>query len=431
MQVDHVRRDRLIIVAAVTLSLLLVGACFTVPYLLTSSRDKPSGEEASTDLRAAGEDLEKLEDMLWGSDAYREAQTIVRANYVEEVESGELLEAAAKGTRRMAAEGAAEDALLTRGIQAMIDSLDDPFSSFMTQRELEMLDTQLSGHFSGVGVAMQKVKNEIRVVNVLEGTPAEEAGIKEGDIIREVDGRNVTDLELDEVVMLIRGPQGSVVRLGVRRPPSPETIFFDIVRRDIEIPVMKTEIREDGVAYLRISDWTEDADAKIDQALSDLKAQGATALVIDLRSNPGGYMEPAIEAADLFLRGGVIVSSRGRTSGVNREYKADEAVSWDLPLVVMVNRGSASASEIFAAALRDNDRCRLVGETTFGKGSIQKIFRQGDGTGIRLTIARYYTPSGVNIDEQGIVPDVSVKNPVVGETDLQLKKALEIARSSV
>ena len=429
MQEDLVRRDRFIIITAVLLSLLLVGACFTVPYLLSSSRGKSVGKTTPSD-SAAGEDLEELEDMLWKSDAYREAQNIVRGNYVEEVDADGLLEAAARGTRRMAAEGAGEDALLARGIQAMVDSLDDPFSSFMTQRELEMLDTQLAGHFSGIGVAMQKVKNEIRVVNVLEGTPAQEAGIKEGDIIREVDQKDITAVELDEVVMLIRGPQGTEVRLGIMRPPSRETIYFAIVRREIQIPVMQVEVKEGTIGYLRISDWTEDADAKVGQALSDLKSRGAKSLVIDLRSNPGGYMEPAIKAADLFLRGGVIVSSRGRTSGVSKEYSADEGVSWDLPLVVLVNRGSASASEIFAAALRDNDRCRLVGETTFGKGSIQKIFRQRDGTGIRLTIAKYYTPSGVNIDEQGISPDFTVKNPVVGEEDLQLQKALELARTS-
>lgn len=428
---NHAHRDRLIIIIAVCLSLLLVGTCFTVPYLLSSSSKKPAQESTAADSGASKKELGELEKMLWASDAYREAQNIVRVNYVEEVGQDELLEAAAKGTRRMAAEGAGQDALLARGIQAMVDSLDDPFSSFMTRQELEMLDTQLTGHFSGIGVAMQRVKNEIRVVNVLENTPAQEMGIREGDIIEEVDGKDVSALELDEVVMLIRGPQGTVVRLGIRRPPSPETVYFDIVRREIEIPVMREEIKEGGVGYLRISDWTEDAYDKVRRALSDLASRGARSLVIDLRSNPGGYMEPAIEAADLFLRGGVIVSSRGRTAGVNKEYKADDDAFWDLPVVVLVNRGSASASEIFAAALRDNERCRLVGETTFGKGSIQKIFRQGDGTGIRLTIARYYTPKGINIDEQGIVPDFTVKNPVVGTEDLQLEKALELARSTL
>jgi carboxyl-terminal processing protease len=141
-------------------------------------------------------------------------------------------------------------------------------------------------------------------------------------------------------------------------------------------------------------------------------------------------MEPAIKAADLFLGGGVIVTSKGRIAGTVREYKADGKVSWDMPLVLLVDRGSASSSEIFAAALRDNERAVLVGETTFGKGSIQKVFRQDDGTGIRLTVARYYTPKGVSIDDQGIEPDVMVRNPVVGKEDLQLDEALRQARAA-
>jgi len=300
----------------------------------------------------------------------------------------------------------------------------------MSREELEMLDTQLSGHFSGVGIAMRKVKNEIMVVQVLEGTPAQEAGIREGDVVKEVDGRDVTAMDLDEVVMLIRGPEGTTVSLGIYRPSSPELLRFEIVRREIQIPVLRKEVKEGGVGYIQLTDWTEDADQRIREALSELEGEGARSLVIDLRSNTGGYMDPAINAADLFLRQGVIVTSRGRVPGTDREYQADAEASWDLPLVVLVNRGTASSSEIFAAALRDNQRCTLVGETTFGKGSIQKIFRQEDGTGIRLTIARYYTPQGVNLDEEGLVPEVLVKNPVVGEEDLQLEKALEIARTS-
>lgn len=426
------RRDRRIVAIAVVLSLLLVGSCFAMPYLLTSSGRRSEDESAvRSQAEGNGETREELEDILLDSESFRRARDIVEENFVEEVEEEELVEAAARGIRRMAESGADRDLLVARGIESMLDSLDDPFSAFLTAEQLEMLDTQLSGHFSGIGVALQKVKNEIRVIQVLEGTPAQEAGLREGDIVREVDDRDVTSLELDEVVMLIRGPEGTGVKLGISRPGEPELLTFDIVRSRIEIPVMQVEMKEGGVGYIRITDWTEDAGRRMDEALTDLKERGAVSLVVDLRSNPGGYMEPAIEAADLFLRGGNIVSSRGRVAGVNREYHADGEVSWDLPVIVLVNRGSASASEIFAAALRDNDRCLLVGETTFGKGSIQQIFRQGDGTGIRLTIARYYTPRGINIDDQGIAPDIAVKNPIVGKEDLQLERALEAARSNI
>ncbi|MGQ9757069.1 MAG: S41 family peptidase [Actinomycetota bacterium] len=424
------RRDRRIAILAVALSLLLVGSCFAVPYLLTST-GRRAGEGSTNRGEEARESADELRDLLLESDSFRRAREIVECNFVEEVGEDELLGAAARGIRRLARLSADREALVMRGVESMLDSLDDPFSAFMTAEELEMLDTQLSGHFSGIGVAMQKVKNQIRVVQVLEGTPAQEAGIREGDIVREVDGRDVTELDLDEVVMLIRGPQGTTVRVGVSRPGEPEVINFDIVRREIEIPVMEVGLKEGGVGYVRLTDWTQDAAERLREAVAELKAQGATSLLIDLRSNPGGYMEPAIEAADLFLRGGTIVSSRGRVAGVNRVYEADEGVSWDLPVYVLVNRGSASASEIFAAALRENNRCLLIGETTFGKGSIQQIFRQPDGTGIRLTIARYYTPLGINIDDQGIVPDIPVKNPLVGGEDLQLDRALQEARSSV
>ncbi|WP_287153767.1 S41 family peptidase [Candidatus Solincola tengchongensis] len=424
------RRDRRIAVLAVVLSLLLVGSCFAVPYLLTSSGRRSGGTSSGSQGRGTAESSDELRKLLLDSDSFRRAEDIVEGNYVEEVDEEELLEAAARGIRRLAESGADRERLVARGVESMLDSLDDPFTAFMNAEQLEMLDTQLSGHFSGIGVAMQKVKNQIRVVQVLEGTPAQEVGIREGDIVLEVDDRDVTHMELDEVVMLIRGPEGTTVRIGVSRPGEPDILRFDIMRRRIEIPVMETEVKEGGVGYIRLTDWTQDAAERLREALADLGAKGVSSLVIDLRSNPGGYMEPAIEAADLFLRDGVIVSSRGRVAGVSRVYEADGEVSWDLPVYVLVNRGSASASEIFAAALRENNRCLLVGEATFGKGSIQQIFRQPDGTGIRLTIARYYTPRGNNIDDQGIAPDFPVRNPLVGGEDLQLQRALEAARGT-
>jgi carboxyl-terminal processing protease len=231
--------------------------------------------------------------------------------------------------------------------------------------------------------------------------------------------------------MLIRGPEGTTVNLGIMRAPDPDLIYIDIVRGEIEVSVLEYELMEGDIGYMILTDWTEDVDEKIAAALQDLEEQGAKGLIIDIRSNPGGYMEPAIRAADLFLRDGMIVSSKGRIAGSSSEYTADDQVDWDLPVVILINRGSASSSEIFAAALADNDRAILVGETTFGKGSIQKLFRQDDGTAVRLTIARYYTPDGTSIDEEGLVPDYPVKNPVVGEDDLQLEKAIEILSTEI
>lgn len=419
------RRERNILILVVALSLIVVASCFALPYILRSrdSSTSSSGE--------SGPESENLVELLEGSEAYRDARDIVERNYVEEVDGDDLLEAAEKGMRRMAEEGYDDEELVERGIVAMIDSLEDPFSSYMDARQVEMLDTQLAGHFSGIGVAMQSVKNEIRVVEVLKNTPAEEVGLQEGDIIREVDGADVTDMALDEVVMLIRGPEGTTVNLGILRAPSSSLEYYDIVRREIELPVIEYEMKEGDIGYLRLTDWTEDVDAKLTEVLRELKSQGAKGLVLDLRGNTGGYMDPAIRAADLFLHGGVIVTSKGRIGGASNEYEVDDAVEWDLPVVLLVNRGSASSSEIFSAALRDNDRCLLVGETTFGKGSIQKLYRQDDGTALKLTIALYYTPSGINITDEGIEPDVFVKNPVVGDEDLQLREALELVSTEI
>jgi carboxyl-terminal processing protease len=425
------RRDRAVIAVTIVLTLLLVGSCFAIPYLLSSGDETTSGDRDSAGAPAPDGETSELEKFLADSDSYSDAQDIVESNYVDEVNEADLLFAGARGIRRMAGEGAGDDILVDRGITAMIDSLDDPHSSYMSAEELAILDTQLSGRLSGIGVAMETLKSEIRVVRVLEGTPAQEVGLQDGDIVKVVDGKDISGMDINEVVSLIRGPEGTAVRLGITRPPSSEIIYFDILRREIEIPVLEVEMKEGGVGYLRLTDWTQDADVKISEALAELGAKGAKSLVIDLRSNPGGYMDPAIEAADLFLRDGVIVSSRGRIVGASEEYKADEELEWDLPVTILVDRGSASSSEIFAAALRENERCILVGETTFGKGSIQKIFRQDDGTGVRLTIARYYTPSGASIDDEGITPDVLVKNPVVGDEDLQLQKALELALSEL
>ncbi len=422
------RREKKVIVLAVALSLLLVGLCFALPYLF-SEREGPRSRDAGS--ATTSQDGERdLEDILLGDNTFTEASDILESNYVDEVSGDDLLRAAARGIRRLEAEGASNEALVERGITAMVDSLDDPFSSYMDPEELASLDATLSGRFSGVGVALERVKYEIRVVEVLDGTPAMEAGIQEGDIIREVDGRDVKELELEEAVTLIRGPEGTTVKLGIVRPPSSSVIDFDIVRRSIEVPVVESEMKANGTGYMRMSDWTQNVDSRVAEVLGDLRDQGAKSLVIDLRSNPGGYLDPAVKAADLFLRDGVIVTSKGRVAGYSDEYTADGAVEWDLPVVVLVNRGTASSSEIFAAALRDNGRCILVGETTFGKGSIQKIFRQADGSGLRLTIARYYTPSGVSIDDEGIKPDMTVKNPVVGEEDAQLQRALEEAAAS-
>jgi len=414
-------------ILAVVLALLLVASCFFVPYILTRKSSPSPKSKTATSNSQETNDLERL---LQSSDSYNEAQQIVESNYVDMLNGGDLLLAGARGIQRMSRQGADQAVLEDRGVVAMIDSLYDPFSSFMTPEEVKALDSQLSGHVSGIGAVMQSVKNDVRVHTTLEGSPARAAGLKEGDIVKEVDGQDVTEMSLTEAVALIRGPQGTTVHLGIMRPGYNDLIYFDIVRQDIEVPVTQEAIKEGNVGYLSLTDWTQNVDEKISAAVKDLSAKGARSLVIDLRGNGGGYMEPAVAAADLFLSQGTIVSSKGRVTGTTRDYKADPDVEWDGPVVILVDRGSASSSEIFASALHDNKRCTLVGETTFGKGSVQKLFRQQDGSAIRLTVARYYTPSGQSINDEGITPDVPVRNPVAGGQDLQMEKAIELAKAS-
>ena len=250
MDEERMRRDRILIIVSVVLSLLLVGSCFAIPYLLSTNDSSPSRDEEKPRNAAEKEEIDELEEILTGSTSYMDAQEIVEANYVEEVDEDDLLYAGARGISRMAAEGADEEVLVDRGITAMVDSLDDPHSSYMSAEELMSLDTQLSGRLTGIGVVMQMEKNEIKIMRVLDGTPALEVGLKDGDIIKEVDGLNIVGMDINEVVMLIRGEVGTTVRLGVVRPPSSDIKDFDIVRREIEIPVLETEMREGGVGYV-------------------------------------------------------------------------------------------------------------------------------------------------------------------------------------
>jgi carboxyl-terminal processing protease len=405
------RREKLWLAGAVVLSLVIILACFLTPYLF--QRKATPGEKVAEGASA----------VLKESSTFNEALRIVEDYYVDEVSREKLLAAANRGIKRLQKEGADEETLVHRGIVTMIDELDDPFSSFMSSKELEMLDTQLTGRFSGIGVAMTMARNEIRVERVIGGTPAAEAGIKEGDVVKEVDGRDVTGMELTDVVMMIRGEPGTKVTLGISRGNSPTLFRFEIVRREIEIEVIKSEMLTPEIAYIILSDWTENVDEKLRDSLRELRLKGARGLIMDLRSNTGGYMDPAIRSADLFLQDGIIVTSQGRTPGTTGEYRAKAGTEWDFPVVILINRGTASSSEIFSAALHDNSRAVLVGETTFGKGSIQKLFRQEDGTAIKLTVGRYYTPKGKSIDDEGIPPDMQVSNPLLNGEDLQLKEA--------
>ena len=201
----------------------------------------------------------------------------------------------------------------------------------MDKEQVSMLDTQLTGHFFGIGISMAEVRNEIRVEEVLKGTPAEAAGVQQGDIVVSVDGKDVTGMSTNDVVAMIRGQEGTLVKVGFKRSGVPGTTVYDLTRAEIKLPVITTKMLPGDIGYIILTDWTQDSSTLLNGALEDLKNQGAKGLILDLRGNPGGLMDPAIKSADLFLGGGTIVTSKGRMAGTTVPYPANSGTAWDLP----------------------------------------------------------------------------------------------------
>jgi carboxyl-terminal processing protease len=328
---------------------------------------------------------------------FYEVFRFVQDNYVDEVDPGVLVDGALKG---------------------LFQSLGDPHSAYLTAEEMRDLDDTTTGRFGGVGLIISKVDRGVEVVSPIEDTPAYRAGVNAGDIIVAVDGQSVVELDIDEVLAVLRGEPGSPVTMTILRGKS---LRFDVrvVRAMIEVPTVKSAMIPGGIAYLRIIQFTPLTADRVEQALRDFENSGYRSLVVDLRSNPGGLLAAVIDVADMFLSSGPIVSTRSRVPSENHVFYASSRstiVPADLPVVVLINRGSASASEILAGALQDTGRATVIGETSYGKGSVQQIKRI-DGAGFRLTMSRYYTPAGKNIDKIGIKPNVEVLEPELTDAE--------------
>lgn len=318
---------------------------------------------------------------------FSEVYDIVKKNYVREVSNDELIDGALKG---------------------MLQAL-DPHSSYLTPEEFSDMRETTSGEFSGIGVEISTENGKVTVVSPIDDTPAYNAGVKAGDAILAIDGRPTMDMSPQEVVNNIRGPKGSEVELLILHKDSntPETLK---VKRDA-IPLMSVKARylEDGYLWLRLSRFNEKTTDELVAAIKNARKQTAIkGVILDLRNNPGGLLEQSFSVADLFIQDGLIVSMKGRGPGRQRDYKANKNTTMVFePVVVLVNSGSASAAEIVAGALQDRKRAVLIGERTFGKGSVQEV-RSLDGFGIKLTTALYYTPSGRSIQAEGIQPDLEI-----------------------
>jgi len=342
-------------------------------------------------------------------------------------EGAQLFEEVLAHVRRDYVDTLSDSLLYKKAVAGVLGQLHDPHTVYLDSRRLSRLDESTSGHYAGVGIQMDVRDSGITVVATLHGTPAEQAGILAGDRIVEIDGKPTLGLTADEALKTLRGPAGTNVRVQVERSPLPAPLQFVITRRDIQVnPVQHALLLPDGVGYVDLNVFSADAATDLGQAIDSLRAKGAHSLVLDLRGNPGGLLDQGIGVADLFLDAGQsIVSTHGRTLDENRAFEDRAPQRWaTMPLVVLTDSGSASASEIVAGALQDHDRALVVGTATYGKGSAQRVFRIEDGA-VKLTTALWYTPSGRSInrprrtddgddeeDDSAVAPDSSKPRPV-------------------
>jgi len=297
---------------------------------------------------------------------------------------------------------------LTQGaVRGMLQSIDDPYAAYLDPVALQQADDVLSGHFSGVGLLLKQDGKLVDVISVLENTPAHAAGILQGDILTHINSRSLDNLSLDQVVSRLRGPGGSQVKIRLEREGHPP-MEIALVREPFDLPsVASRMVPKQKMGLVEVVSFTRGVGGTVREAVRTLASEGAQGFILDLRGNPGGDFYEAIEVASVFLDGGPVVSSQSRI-GPKVPYEARGRPETALPLVVLVDEGSASASEIVAGAIQDRGRGVIVGTETYGKGVIQQTYRLSDGSAVKLTTASYFTPSGRSIGENGVIPDVNV-----------------------
>jgi carboxyl-terminal processing protease len=335
---------------------------------------------------------------------------VVKAGTGEAYKNLELLTEVLRQIEKNYVEPQDNQKLVQGAIKGMVQSL-DPHSSFLSKEEHQDLLSETKGSFSGIGVEITVRDNVLTVVSPIEGSPAYKAGMQAGDKIIKIDGKVAADMTLPEAVKSIRGEKGTKVTLTIMREGVEKPLEFTVVRDVIPIRSVRSTVLTPKIGYVRISNFqsktTNDLSAELEKLENGGKMEG---LILDLRNNPGGLLSQAIDVSDLFLDSGVIVSTKGRESSQDMKATAHKKkTDRNYPIIVLVNGGSASAAEIVAGALQDNKRALILGTKTFGKGSVQTIIPLSDGSGLRLTTAMYYTPSGRSIQASGIEPDVEVK----------------------
>lgn len=363
---------------------------------------------AQSDTSAPGEVADDFE-------AFWQVYNLIERSYIDDIDTEKLVDGAING---------------------MMEALEDQFSGYMDPAVYEMMNEELSGEITGIGVVIETLEdtNEVRVVGVLKDTPAEAAGIIAGDIFAKVDGEEVAEMTQLELAGKVRGEEGTTIVITMRR--GEELIDFTLTRARIEIPTVESKILEGNIGYIKLNDFNVHAREQINLALEQMDVNNLEGLVFDLRGNPGGLLTSAIEIASAFIKDGVIlIEDFG--DGEEQVFNANGSyIGVSVPLVVLVDENSASASELVAGALQDRGRATILGETTFGKGTVQTWQSLVNGGGIRLTIARWLTPNGNWIHEEGVTPDIVVEwSPdtldYASEDDIQLEAAIEFLGSEM
>ena len=344
-------------------------------------------------------------------DLFGEVLEKINREYIDEINQSESMDSAING---------------------LLQSL-DPYSSYMSPEILEEMQTETSGEFGGLGIEVGMEAGVVKVISPIDDTPASKAGLKAGDYIVKINDTQVQGKSLSEAVDLMRGPVGSSIELTVRRRGEKKALTFNITREIIEIQSVKSELLEENIGYIRLTSFNENSSDQIEKQIEVLKKnKNLNSFILDLRNNPGGLLNQAIRISDFFLENGEIVSTKSRKKSDNRKWFAKKGDITDgKTLLVLINYGSASASEIVAGALKDHKRAIVVGENSYGKGSVQSIIPLKNRGAIRLTVAKYYLPSGKSISEVGVRPDIEVNEEgdnfkIRTDTDNQLNYAIKL-----
>lgn len=331
-------------------------------------------------------------------------------------------------------DGELDEVALIEGMKkGMVDAAGDPYTSYLDAEQTISFNESLNGTFEGIGAELSKEENVIIVVTPLSGSPAEAAGLRAQDIIVTIDGQDATGISVEEAVKRIRGEKGTDVTLGVIR--SNEQLDITITRSTIELASVKTEYLENGtIGYIELSMFSGDTVELVNDAVKEFKERGVKGVILDVRNNPGGLLNASVDVSEVWLESGDLILEEKRGGITVESYKtSSKGILAGMPTVVLINEGSASASEITAGALKDNDAATLVGVTSFGKGSVQEPKQYADGSLLKVTVAKWYTPNGQNINESGIEPDVKVERTnedYKNKVDPQKTKAIEILTSN-